>query len=140
MTSDVAGSPPRRALVVDDADDLRLLITQVLRADGHDAVGVSSGREALATLRQAGPGGVAVVVLDVQMPLVDGWDVLECIRAEPAVFGRPAVLLCTVRNSAQDRERAERLGADDYLSKPFAIAELTEKVARLAGRTATRID
>lgn len=120
-----------RALVVDDADDLRLLITQVLRAAGYEAVGVGSGPEALDALRLAGPGGTDVMVLDVQMPGVDGWEVLESVRAKPSVFGRPAVLLCTVRNSAVDRERAERLGADDYLSKPFAIADLAEKVGRL---------
>ncbi len=140
MTPGAHGSGGARLLVVDDAEDLRLLITQVLRADGHDAFGVESGPAALAALRSGGPGAVSVMVLDVQMPVVDGWDVLESIRAEPAVFGHPAVLLCTVRNSALDRERAARLGADDYLSKPFAIAELAEKVARLAGRTATRID
>ena len=133
------GAPDRsargRALVVDDADDLRLLLEQVLQADGFDAVGAASGSEALETLRELGPAQVSVVILDVQMPVVDGWRVLECIRAEPALYGRPAVLLCTVKNSAADRERAVAMGADDYLSKPFAIAELTEKVARL---TSTR--
>ncbi|HVF19640.1 MAG TPA: response regulator [Mycobacteriales bacterium] len=131
VASDVEPEALIRALVVDDAEDLRLLITQVLLVAGYDAVAVGSGPEALEALRRAGPGGVDVVVLDVQMPLVDGWEVLERIRAEPSVFGRPAVLMCTVRNSAVDRERAERLGADGYLSKPFAIADLAEKVARL---------
>ncbi len=120
-----------RALVVDDADDLRLLMTLVLREEGHGAVGVASGEEALAWLRARGPGAVDVIVLDVQMPGVDGWEVLAIVRAEPAVFGRPSVLMCSVKSSAADRERAHELGADDYLSKPFAISELTDKVARL---------
>lgn len=120
-----------RVLVVDDADDLRLLISEVLIADGHSATSVASGEEALAFLRTQGPGAVDVVVLDVQMPHADGWEVLQVLRAQPSVFGRPLVLLCSVKNSAADREMARLLGADDYLSKPFAIAELTDKMAAL---------
>ena len=121
-----------RVLVVDDADDLRLLISEVLSADGHVAVGVESGEAALALLRERGPGGIDVVVLDVQMPGADGWEVLRSVRAQPIVFGRPAVLLCSVKNSTADREMARLLGADDYLSKPFSIDELTDKIAALS--------
>jgi CheY-like chemotaxis protein len=120
-----------RVLVVDDAEDLRLLISEVLIADGHAATSVASGEEALAFLRTQRPGAVDVVVLDVQMPGADGWEVLQALRAQPTIFGRPAVLLCSVKNTAADREMARLLGADDYLSKPFAIAELTGKIADL---------
>lgn len=126
-------SVPERArvLVVDDAEDLRLLISEVLIADGHSAVSVASGEEALTFLRARGPGEIDVVVLDVQMPGADGWEVLQTLRAQPTVFGRPSVLLCSVKNSTADREMARLLGADDYLSKPFAITELTDKIADL---------
>jgi CheY-like chemotaxis protein len=117
-------------LVVDDADDLRLLVTSVLTAAGHRVVGVASGVEALAHLR-CRPGAVDVVVLDIQMPDVDGWEVLETLRSDVAAFGRPAVLMCSVRNSPVDRGRAAALGADAYLSKPFAVTDLTEVVAQL---------
>lgn len=120
-----------RVLVVDDAEDLRLLISEVLIADGHSAVCAASGMEALSWLGAHGPGAIDVVVLDVQMPGTDGWHVLQTLRAQPTVFGRPSVLLCSVKNSAGDREMARQLGADDYLSKPFAIIDLSDKVRRL---------
>ena len=125
-----------RVLVVDDASDLRLLMTAVLRRAGHEVFEAGSGAEALALLAEhAQRRAVDVVVLDVQMPDIDGWEVLSRLRASPDLYGRPLVLVCTVKNSAGDRQRARDLDADDYLSKPFSISDLTAKVSTLVRRS-----
>jgi len=127
-----------RVLVVDDANDLRLLMTSTLRRAGYDVYDAGSGDEALAWLADQGPSGwVDVMVLDVQMPDVDGWEVLARLRADPARYGSPRVLVCTVKNGPADRARARDLDAADYLAKPFSISDLTEKVAALQRRSAT---
>lgn len=132
----MSGRRAARVLVVDDASDLRLLMTAVLRRAGHEVFEANSGEQALAWLADQGPQGWAdVIVLDVQMPEVDGWEVLRRLRADPAVYGRAAVLVCTVKSSASDRQRARELDASDYLAKPFAISELTDRVATLAQRS-----
>ena len=132
----MSSQPAARVLVVDDASDLRLLLTAILRRAGHEVFDAGSGDEALAWLAAQGPEGwVDVIVLDVQMPDVDGWEVLARLRADPGLYGRALVLVCTVKNSAGDRQRARELDAADYLAKPFAISELTDKVAALARRS-----
>src|SRR4051812_41486751 len=93
-------------MVVDDNADVRLLVAQVLRSAGHSVIAADSGRAALALL--ASGRSPDALVLDVQMPELDGWDTLEEIRE---VNGLP-VLLCTVKGRPADRERGWRLGCD----------------------------
>ena len=115
-----------RVLVVDDAADLRLLIGLALEADGHAVVEADGGPRALALLEgDDGAGGEAVdlVVLDIQMPEMDGWTVLERIRASARTAEMP-VVVCTVKAGGADRERAWAAGCDDFLSKPFDLGEL----------------
>lgn len=121
-----------RVLVVDDAADIRLLQRAVLERCGYDVEEASSGPDALAILaRDQLPN---VVVLDVQMPVMDGWETLSAIRADPRLPHVP-VILCTVRSRPEDTERAWRLGCDGYLSKPFSITRLVEEVDTALART-----
>jgi CheY-like chemotaxis protein len=120
----------RRVLLVDDADDIRLLERAVLSRSGFVIDEAASGPAALAALAGDIP---AVVVLDVQMPVMDGWETLAAIRAHPRAGSVP-VVLCTVKASAEDEERAWRSGCDGYLVKPFAITHLIEEVHAAADR------
>ena len=120
------------ALVVDDSDDIRLLIGTVLRSAGYAIVEAPSGRQALGML--AGGALPDIVVLDVQMPLMDGWDTLAAIRARPATVELP-VVLCTVKSSAADEARAWQLMCDGFLVKPFELDELVDAVRSATDRS-----
>ena len=113
------------ALVVDDEEDVRELVSVVLRHAGLTVTAASSGVHALGLLDD---GFVPdVVLLDVQMPDLDGWDTLAAIRAAPRTSGVP-VVLCSVRAQPADLERGRSLGADAYVTKPFAIDDLADRV------------
>jgi DNA-binding response OmpR family regulator len=113
-------------LVVDDDDDVRALVQAVLQVDGLAADGVASGDAALAWVREH--GSPSAVVLDVQMPHRDGWDTLASLRA----MGMTSpVLLCTVK--VRDASRAAEQGVD-FLSKPFAIDDMRDRVRGLLRR------
>ena len=118
-----------RVLVVDDAADLRLLVATVLRARGAIVTEAVGGPEALEALRAGAAAGTPpdLVVLDVQMPGMDGWETLAAIRADPRLAG-VAVVLCTVRSHPTDRERARAAGCDGFVAKPYSTTHLVEVV------------
>jgi CheY-like chemotaxis protein len=119
-------------LVVDDDGDIRSLLELALQLDGHDVVTVAGGGEALDALRDEGRQGRArVVVLDVQMPDLDGWQVLRLIRSDEQLRDTP-VMLCTVRASAADLARGWVAGCDAYQPKPFDIAAVSAELDLLA--------
>jgi DNA-binding response OmpR family regulator len=108
-----------RALVVDDAADLRFLMREVLSRSGVAVEEASSGLDALGRLGSDPPD---VVILDVQMPDMDGWETLSAIRRQQG--DGMGVILCTVRSHPADAVRAYELGCDAFLAKPFDIREL----------------
>ncbi|HVS66988.1 MAG TPA: response regulator [Mycobacteriales bacterium] len=119
-------------LVVDDAADIRLLQRAILGRSGFSVVEAAGGPDALAAL--ATEPLPDAVVLDVQMPVMDGWETLAAIRADPRLESVP-VIMCTVKALPADTERAWRAGCDGYLSKPFAIGRLVEEVQTALART-----
>lgn len=118
-----------RVLVVDDDPDIRKLVVELVRLSGHEASSAASGGEALAALAQAGQPP-DLMLLDVQMPDMDGWDTLRAIRERPELAELP-VVLCTVKSSPSDVELGWSLRCDGYLVKPFAIADLLAEVERV---------
>jgi DNA-binding response OmpR family regulator len=114
-----------RALVVDDAADIRLLADLVLTMAGFQVTGAASGREALRIL--ADNDLPDIVLLDVQMPDVDGWETLARLRADPRTAGLP-IVLCTVKGLPEDTLKGWSLGCDGYLGKPFDIGGLVEEL------------
>lgn len=118
-----------RILVVDDQDDIRRLVVTVLDLDGYDVVEASGGLAALARIEERRPD---LVLLDVQMPEMDGWDTLEAIRARYGPWW-PIVVLCTVKAHPRDVLRGWTLGCDAYLRKPFEINSLVDHVERALG-------
>lgn len=103
-----------RVLVVDDDADIRLLLRFELAAEGHDVVEAGNGEEALAALAQ---GGVDLVLLDMMMPVLDGWAVLRAV--DPATA--PPIVVITALASDGDRHVVDllELGAIDVIAKPF---------------------
>jgi CheY-like chemotaxis protein len=114
-----------RALVVDDAADIRLLADLVLTMAGFRVTGAASGREALRIVSESELPDV--VLLDVQMPDVDGWETLSRLRADPRTADLP-IVLCTVKGLPEDTLKGWSLGCDGYLGKPFDINGLVEEL------------
>jgi len=118
-------------LLIDDDPDIRMLVRMALEMDGHEVQAAGNGLAGLDLLRASVAQGVRpVVVLDVQMPDIDGWEVLSEIRSAPDLGDIP-VVMCTVRAGAADRERGYGLGADAYEAKPFDLEQLLETIRRL---------
>jgi DNA-binding response OmpR family regulator len=114
-------------LVVDDHPDLCALVSAVLSRAGHRVVCAADGRAALRAFFELRP---ALVVLDLDLPEADGWLVLERIRELSDV----PVLMLTGASGELEKVRAFRLGADDYVTKPFSGPELTGRVGALLRR------
>lgn len=120
--------PAARVLVADDDPDIRELVRELLRRDGLDVVEVANGREAVRGVHMHSP---SVVILDVAMPELDGWQALERIRD----FSDVPVLMLTAHDSELEKVRGLRAGADDYVTKPFGRQELLARVQALLRRT-----
>ena len=119
------------ALVVDDAPDIRLLADLVLSMAGFSVTAAASGREALAVL--AAGDLPDIVLLDVQMPDVDGWETLSRVRSDPRTSHLP-VVLCTVKGLPEDALKGWTLGCDGYLGKPFDIGALVSELRAVLER------
>ncbi len=117
-----------KVLIIEDDDVIAQGMARHLTAAGFDAVGVANGETGLARLRFEQPD---VCVLDLMLPGVDGWRVIEQARGEG--IGTPIVVV-SARGTEHDRINALELGADDYLVKPFSMKELSARVAAAARR------
>jgi DNA-binding response OmpR family regulator len=120
-----------RALVVDDDSDIRHLVRSLLERAGFEVYEEPDGRAALRSFHQVRPD---VVLLDVSMPELDGWQTLERIRDLSDV----PVLMLTAKDAEADRVRGLRSGADDYVLKPFSREELIARVEGLLRRATSR--
>ena len=125
-------TPQARILVVDDEPDIVALVVYHLAKDGYRVSSAASGTEALATARRERP---ALIVLDLMLPGLSGFEVLEQLRAD-ADTASIAVLLLTARKEEPDRIKGLSLGADDYLTKPFSPQELVLRVRAILRRSA----
>jgi len=118
-------------VLVDDDPDIRMLARMAFELDGHQVAAAANGLDGLELLRETvAAGGRPVVVLDVQMPDIDGWEVLGQIRTDRSLDPVP-VVMCTVRAGAGDRARGYGHGADAYEAKPFDLEQLLGTVRRL---------
>jgi DNA-binding response OmpR family regulator len=118
-----------RVLVIEDDPDITLAVRTVLGRSGFEVTTAAEGRDGLRVFHSVRPD---IVVLDVGLPEMDGWTVLERIRELSAV----PVLMLTARGQEADKVRGLRAGADDYLTKPFGSAEFIARVQALLRRSA----
>jgi DNA-binding response OmpR family regulator len=117
-------------LVADDEDDLRELVAYRLTRPGYEVVAAVDGQEAFQLARERPPD---LMVLDVMMPRLDGYELTRRLRAEEALRSIPVILL-TARSQESDVSRGFEVGADDYLKKPFSPDELLARVRAVLGR------
>lgn len=117
-----------RILVVDDDPEVRTLVRTLLERAGATVREAGDGREALRIFFDARPD---LVVLDVEMPELDGWETLERLRDLSEV----PVLMLTARNAEMEKVRGLRAGADDYVTKPFGRQEFLARVNALLRRS-----
>lgn len=118
---------PARILVVDDVPNNVKLLADLLTVRGYDVVTASDGDEALERVRDAKPD---LVLLDVMMPRLDGYETCRAIRADPATGILPVVMV-TALDPAQERIKGIEAGADDFLTKPINTQELLARVKSL---------
>jgi len=116
-------------LIAEDEPSILESLDFILRRAGWTIESVTDGEAALVALRRMKP---RVVVLDVMLPKRSGFEVLKQIRADAATRDLP-VLILTAKGQAQDRRTAEELGADGFVTKPYANAEVVGAVRRLLG-------
>jgi len=114
-------------LLVDDEHSVQKLLTYPLRKEGYDVVSALDGREALDRLRE---GDFDLVVLDVMLPRLDGFDVCRQIRARSTV----PIIMLTAKTEEIDKVLGLELGADDYITKPFSVREFRSRVKAVLRR------
>jgi DNA-binding response OmpR family regulator len=109
-----------RILVVDDEPQVVWMLQFSLEAEGYQTLSARDGRAALDEVREHHP---SIVLLDIMMPVMDGWAFLEELQALPA-DERPRVIVVSARSSLRDRAKAAELGADAFVAKPFNVDDL----------------
>ena len=118
-------------LVVDDEPDIRMLLRMMLEPTGVDVIEASNGEDCLA---RVDAGGVDVMVLDLLMPGMDGFAVLEGLRGRGLIDALPVLVLSAHADQTSARE-ALQAGCVGYINKPFATAEVLAALAEAVGRT-----
>jgi DNA-binding response OmpR family regulator len=124
--------PPRRVLVVEDDPSIALGLRINLQGEGYDVLSAEDGEEALAVARQERPD---LVILDVMLPKMNGLQVLQTIRDEGLLM---PIIVLSARTGEMDKVAGLELGAEDYVAKPFSLAELLARV-RAALRRGPRV-
>lgn len=128
MMPPALGGNRARILVADDDPVILRLLEVNLGLEGFEVETAARGEEALTKAREIHP---ALILLDVMMPGLNGWDVARELKADPDTADVPVVLL-SARTQEEDRRRGQELGADAYITKPFDPSELAETIRRLA--------
>ena len=125
-------APEARLLVVDDEPNIVELLSASLRFAGFEVRAARSGPEAMRAAREFRPD---LVVLDVMMPGMDGFEVVRRLRGEGLTF---PVLFLTARDSTEDKVSGLTLGGDDYVTKPFSLEEVVARIRAVLRRFATQ--
>ena len=121
-----------RILLIEDNENLAFGLQRLLETEGHEVVVASDGEEGV---RQAAEWAPSLIVLDLMLPGIDGYEVLKRVRQGERDM---PVLILTARGEDADKLTGFRLGADDYVTKPFVLGELLARVSALLRRAAVR--
>ena len=125
MTGESAGK--RRVLIVEDEDNIAIALDYLLGREGLDHARLATGQGAVARIRAERPD---LVLLDVMLPEVSGYEICQQIRAD-AALAAVRIVMMTARGSALERRKALALGADGFIAKPFELKELRDELHRL---------
>lgn len=116
-------------LVIDDSLSIRKMVQYVLQSKGYRVVTAVDGQEALEKVMR---NNFKLIICDINMPRLDGFEFLKRIKIDSELAGIPVIILST-EGKETDRETAQKLGASDYLIKPFNPGELLERIQRQLG-------
>lgn len=119
----------RRVLVVDDEPNIVVALEYLMRQNGFDVRAARNGDEALAAIADFRPD---LVLLDVMMPVKDGYQVVRKIRDDPELAGT-RILMLTAKGRETEVAKGMAIGADGYITKPFSTLELVAEVKRMLG-------
>jgi DNA-binding response OmpR family regulator len=119
-----------RVLIAEDEPHIVESLSFVLSRDGFEVSSVLDGEAAIQRLHTSPPD---MMILDVMLPKVNGFEVLKLIRSDPALRSLPVIVL-TAKGQAQDRLMAEKIGVDHFMTKPFSNRDIVEQVRLLAQR------
>lgn len=119
----------RTVIVVDDSDEVRDILTQLLEGEGYKVLPVEDGETALLMTKRVQP---ALITLDIHLPREDGHEILRRLKADPATSSIPVLV---VSGQANLPELGDRLGADGILAKPFDLTDMQRLVSSLIRRT-----
>ena len=128
----MAAAPQPVVLAVDDEEHITELIAMALGLNGFEVQRVGSGRAALAAVDARRPD---LILLDVMLPDLDGFEVARRLQAATSATSRIPIIFLTARDATADKVEGLRLGVDDYVTKPFSIEELIERVKAVLRRT-----
>ena len=117
-----------RVLIAEDEANIAESLSFILGREGHEVATVADGEAALLRLRRGLPD---LLILDVMLPGLNGFEVLKAIRADARLKALPVIVL-TAKTQAHDRELAESIGVAAYVTKPFSNRDIVELVGRLA--------
>ncbi len=116
-------------LVVDDEPNIVLSLEFLMKKEGYEVQSAANGEEAMQAIGKKTPD---LILLDVMMPRKDGYEVCQELRANPA-WKDIKIIMLTAKGRDVEREKGLALGADDYITKPFATQEVVEKIRLLLG-------
>jgi DNA-binding response OmpR family regulator len=114
----------QKILLVDDEEDILDFLELILGEQGYSIIKASSGKEALAAAQMHRPD---LILLDIMMPEMDGWEVLKLLKADEELVQTPVAML-TARSEMKDKIQGLQEGAIDYICKPFSTRELIDKL------------
>jgi len=123
--------PKGKILVIDDEPYILRMLTFVLKKEGHDVATAVDGEEALAQIRALQP---CLVFIDAMMPKKDGFQVCQEVRDDPTLTRQPYIIMLTARGQEADREKAERIGVDEFMTKPFSPSKVVARVWEILER------
>ena len=120
----------KKILIVDDEKQLVSLVSLHMKMSGYEVLSAKDGEEALTIAKEEAPD---LIILDLMLPKMDGWEVCKRLRTESNIGDIPVIML-TARSEAGDKLKGFECGADDYVTKPFSPRELVARVKRVLAR------
>ncbi len=118
----------KRILIVDDEETILILIESLLKTEGFDVITANNGAEGLSVAKKETPD---LVLLDIMMPGTNGIEVAEKIRSNKEIKKTKIIFLTVVRSNEVRSDRLTKIGADDYITKPFDNIDLVERVKKV---------
>ena len=119
----------QRILLVEDNEDNRIVYTTVLLHFGYDVVSARNGEEGIRSARETIPD---LILMDISLPVVNGWEATGVLKADPRTAHIPIIAL-TAHAMREDRERAYALGCDGFLTKPIEPRRVVKEIERILG-------